>query len=100
MNKWKTTLEKMSMAVPFAEAAEYDTAMAMAGIRKVRKSHWRRAFEKVFTAAAFAEAGCPETARDILGVTETRPVRPSLEDFLQSVGLYGAKVRFGLVTVE
>lgn len=98
MKNLRKSLEKMFMAVSFAEAGEHETAMSLSGIRKVRTDGWTKAFDSVFAAAAFAEAGCPETALGLLGEAAPRTVKPSLEDFLESVGLCGVKVRYGFVT--
>jgi hypothetical protein len=99
MKKWRETLEKMFMAVSFAESGDHETAISLAGIRPSRTGRLSKAFENVFAAAAFAEAGCPETALGFLGKIASRPGKQSLEIFLQDVGLHGIKVQYGFVTV-
>jgi hypothetical protein len=99
MKKLIETLEKVFMAVSFAEAGEHETAMSLAGIRPSRPGRLLKALENIYAAAAFAEEGCPETALGFLGKGAPGPGKQSLESFLQNVGLYGVQVRYGFVTV-
>jgi hypothetical protein len=100
MKNWRKILEKMFMAMTFAEAGEHETAMAVAGIQPdpVRPGRWFKAVESTFVAVAFAEAGCPETALDFMAKPGLRPGEQSLYDFLRNVGLQGVQIRYGLVT--
>lgn len=101
MKKWKETLEKMFMAVTFAEAGERETAVAVAGIEPDPGWAGRlfKAAENSFVAAAFAESGCPETALDFMSKVASRPGKQTLEGFLRNVGLQDVRIRYGLVTV-
>jgi hypothetical protein len=51
----------------------------------------------VYAAAAFAEAGCFDEARELMGVTPKRLAPPPQAcGFLESVGLSGVRVAYGL----
>lgn len=86
------TLEDTFAAMAFADAGERQEAMQMAGVKEMTVS-----VSDVFAAVAFAEAGCATEARDLLGM---RPVRlmptPKVCGFLESVGLSGVRVAYGL----
>lgn len=86
------TLEDTFAALAFADAGERQEAMQMAGVKEMTVS-----ISDVFAAVAFAEAGCQDEARDLLGM---RPVRlmptPKVCGFLESVGLSGVRVAYGL----
>lgn len=86
------SLEDTFAALAFAEAGERQTAMQMAGVRETTAS-----VSDVFAAVAFAEAGCEAEARELMGL---RPVRlvptPKVCGFLESVGLTGVRVAYGL----
>lgn len=99
MKTWRDKLERMFMAVTYAEADEHQTAMSLAGIQARRPGRRWAIFEKTFSAAAFAEADCSDWALDFLGTDDSPKAKPSLEDFLHNVGLCGVKVRYGMVTV-
>ncbi|MBU1041015.1 MAG: hypothetical protein KKF77_07960 [Proteobacteria bacterium] len=86
------SLEDTFAALAFADAGERQEAMQMAGVKEMSVS-----VSDVFAAVAFAEAGCEAEARDLLGI---RPVRlmptPKVCGFLESVGLSGVRVAYGL----
>ena len=85
-------LEDSFAAQAFAEAGEQETAMQMAGVREMRAS-----VADVFAAVAFAEAGCEAEAREILGFAPVRLMpTPKVCGFLESVGLSGVHVAYGL----
>jgi len=85
-------LEDTFAAQAFAEAGERQTAMYMAEVKETLAS-----VSDVYAAVAFAEAGCAAEARDIMGF---RPARlaptPKVCGFLESVGLSGVRVAYGL----
>jgi len=85
-------LEDTFAGLAFAEADETETAMQMAGVRNEANS-----VEDIFAAAAFAEVGCHAEALQVLGRTPKR-LAPSRQvcGFLESVGLGGAHVAYGL----
>lgn len=86
------SLEDTFAALAFADAGERQEAMQMAGVKEMSVS-----VSDVFAAVAFAEAGCEAEARDLLGM---RPLRlmptPKVCGFLESVGLSGVRVAYGL----
>lgn len=88
-------LEDSFAGAAFAEAGEVETAMQMAGVRDSGAG-----VADVYAAAAFAEAGCHDEALEMLG---RRPMRlappPQVCGFLESVGLTGAHVAYGLAEV-
>ena len=101
-NNIRKTMEDTFAAAAFAEAGEHDTAMEMAGIQGAARTVWEkvmRVFDVHMGATCFAEAGCHDTAREMLNVKESRQERPSLDEFLDSVGLQRTQVRFGLASV-
>lgn len=100
MKKFKEKLESIFMAVAFAEAGEHETAASMAGIEINQNPgvNWIETLQNSFAAAAFAEADCPETALEFMGHTDGKHRRAPLEIFLETVGLQGVRVRYGVVT--
>lgn len=101
-NNIRKTMEDTFAAAAFAEAGEHDTAMKMAGIQGTARAVWEkimRVFDVHMSAACFAEAGCHDTAREIFGTKETSQKRPTLDEFLESVGLQHTQVRYGLARV-
>jgi len=85
-------LEDTFAAHAFAEAGEAETAMHMAGVKDCGAS-----VSDVYAAAAFAEAGCFDEARAMLGYAPKRLAPPrQVYGFLESVGLSGAHVAYGL----
>ncbi|MBA4358593.1 MAG: hypothetical protein C0405_12805 [Desulfovibrio sp.] len=88
----RKTLEDTFAAQAFAGAGERETAMHMAGVEDSGAS-----VSDVYAAVAFAEAGCFDEAREMLGVKPTRLApTPKVIGFLDSVGLSGAHVAYGL----
>lgn len=85
-------MEDSFAALAFAEAGETKTAMAMAGVEECGFG-----VTDVFAAAAFAEAGCHDEARRMLGMTQKRLApTPKVCGFLESVGLSGVRVAYGM----
>ena len=100
MRDWKKLFERTFAAASFAEAGEHYTAMEIAGIKPVRGrmfDTFSAAKDKIFAAVTYAEAGCPETALEFLKKKTGSPKVQSLGSFLESVGLQGVRVRYGLV---
>lgn len=85
-------LEDSFAGAAFAEAGEREEAMRMADVRECGAG-----VADMYAAAAFAEAGCFDEARELMGV---RPKRlsppPQTCGFLESVGLSGVRVAYGL----
>ena len=92
MLKMLKTLEDTFAALAFAGVGERQTAMEMAGVRETTAS-----VSDVYAAAAFAEAGCDAEARELLGLRSVRLTpTPKVCGFLESVGLSGVRVAYGL----
>jgi len=94
--KTLTTFQKWMTAITFAEAGEWETAKTMmpAGIvnRTISK------FEKIFMAAAFAEEGLHEEA---ISLAEAQNLQaPNADAFLQSLGLGGIRMTYGVFATE
>lgn len=87
-----TTNERSWMdAVTFAEAGEWETALAMAPVPT--KSMWAAFFEQTFMAVAFAEEGLHEEAQILAGKKRQTP--KGIKNFLDSVGLRDARMTYG-----
>jgi len=85
-------LEDTFAGLAFAEAGERKEAMRMANVTDCEAS-----VSDIYAAVAFAEAGCLEEARELIGCTPKRLVlRPQACGFLESVGLSGINVAYGL----
>lgn len=85
-------LEDSFAGLAFAEAGEREEAMLMANVKDCGAS-----VSDVYAAAAFAEAGCLDEARELSGGMPKRLVlRPQACGFLESVGLSGVNVAYGL----
>ena len=91
MLELRQRLEDAFAGAAFAEAGELDEAMTMAGVRQCDASA-----SDIFAAVAFAEANCPETALEMLGCAPRRPAPSPVCGFLESVGLGGVHVTYGL----
>jgi len=86
-------LEDTFAGLAFAEAGETETAMQMAGVKDCNVG-----VADVFAAAAFAEADCHAEALEMLGRAPKRLAPPvQVCGFLESVGLGGVHVAYGLV---
>ncbi|MHC1700904.1 MAG: hypothetical protein AB9900_07985 [Humidesulfovibrio sp.] len=86
------TLEDTFAAMAFANAGERQEAMQMAGVKETTVS-----VSDVYAAVAFAEVGCVPEARELLGLRPARLVpTPKVCGFLESVGLSGVHVAYGL----
>jgi len=86
-------IEDTFAALAFAETGEAETAMHMAGVEEKSGA----SVMDHFAAAAFAEAGCLDEARQMLGVMPKRLApTPKTFGFLESVGLAGVSVAYGL----
>jgi hypothetical protein len=86
----KRTLEDSFSAMAFAESGEHEDAMRMAGVEAVSA-------QDAFAAVAFAEVGCHAEALELMGRAPKRLVPPRpVCGFLESVGLAGVRVAYGL----
>jgi hypothetical protein len=95
MKESLNTFQKWMTAITFAEAGEWDMAQKMSPVSvpsiKIRQ------FEQTFMAVAFAEAGLYEDAvRMAEGLSYQAPAP---NDFLQSLGLGGVRVTYGVFAV-
>jgi hypothetical protein len=95
MKKSFNTFQKWMTAITFAEAGEWDIAQMMSPVsvpsRKISQ------IEQTFMAAAFAEAGLYDDAvRMAEGLSYQAPAP---NDFLQSLGLGGVRVTYGVLAV-
>lgn len=85
-------LEDTFAGLAFAEAGEREEAMRMANVTECRVG-----VADVYAAAAFAEAGCHEEALELMGCKPKRLAPPPQAcGFLESVGLSGVRVAYGL----
>ena len=94
--KTLNTFQKWMTAITFAEAGEWETAQNMAPVSI--RSRAINQFQKIFMAAAFAEEGLHAEAV-ILTESPHRPA-PGGEDFLQSLGLGGIRMTYGVFATE
>ncbi len=106
MKRILNRIEKLSMAVAFAEAGEPETAMRMADTKPFEFSGLKRFLNHIncnFAAIAFAEENChqwadPGTYRD----QERRPASLSvgrLGTFLRDVGLQNVRVQYAVALI-
>lgn len=96
MARIRETLERCFAGVAFAEADARDEALEMAGLTTAPACG--AGLEDTFAAVAFAESGCHDEALEMLGCQ--LPVRKVLRsDFLDSVGLGGVPVWYGVAPV-
>jgi len=85
-------LEDTYAGLAFAEAGEREEAMRMADVTECKVG-----MADVYVAAAFAEAGCHEEALELMGCKPKRLAPPPQAcGFLESVGLSGVRVAYGL----
>lgn len=85
-------LEDTFAGAAFAEAGEREEAMRMAGVTECGAG-----VADTYAAVAFAEAGCFDEARELMGVRPGRLAPPPQAcGFLESVGLSGVRVAYGL----
>ena len=94
--KTLNTFQKWMTAITFAEAGEWETAQNMAPVSI--RSRAINQFQKIFMAAAFAEEGLHAEAVVLAG----SPSLPATggEDFLQSLGLGGIRMTYGVFATE
>lgn len=85
-------IEDTFAGLAFAEAGETAAAMEMAGVKDCGVG-----VEDIFAAVAFAEADCHDVALEMLGCAPRRLApTPQVCGFLESVGLGGVHVAYGL----
>lgn len=89
------TFQKWMTAITFAEAGEWETAKKMAPV-PIRNRAINQ-FQKIFMAAAFAEEGLHAEAA-LLAKSPNLP--PGGEDFLQSLGLGGIRMTYGVFATD
>ena len=95
-------LEKTFAAVAFAEVGEHATAMEMAEVKPVLGDKIRdfsKSVDNIFAAITYAEAGCPEIAQEFLKKDSVQENPQPLKSFLETVGLQGTRVCYGLVPI-
>jgi hypothetical protein len=93
MNNKKSTERSWMNAVTFAEAGEWETAIALTPLPT--KGKWSQFFEQAFMAVAFAEAGLHEDAMLLAGTKRRVPKR--IKSFLDSIGLQNARMAYGIL---
>lgn len=82
-------------AITFAEAGEWDTAREMMPVsRPNSKISW---LQRIFMAVAFAEEGLHQEALHFLDGHSVQHIRNS---FLDTIGLSGVRVTYGLLPAE
>lgn len=97
MGKFLEKLRAAFAASSFAEVGEQEMAMEIAGISPRRKG--APSWGDTFAAVAFAEANCHEIAREIMGEVKTFGSERTLDAFLDSVGLRGVRVCYGMARI-
>lgn len=94
--KTLTTFQKWMTAITFAEAGEWETAKNMLPV--TLQSRVINKFQKIFMAAAFAEEGLHDEA---IRLAEGLSLEaPKADDFLQSLGLGGIRMTYGVFATE
>jgi len=99
MKKFLEKMEKIFAAVPFAEMNEDEGALQIAGLRARRRKNLAASWDRIFAAVTFAEANCPETAEQLLGKRRVSENTLTLDSFLESVGLKGVRVCYGVMNI-
>lgn len=94
--KTLNTFQKWMTAITFAEAGEWETAQNMTPVSI--RSRAINQFQKIFMAAALAEEGLHAEAV-ILAGSSNLPA-PGGEAFLQSLGLGGIRMTYGVFATE
>ena len=95
----KTSLnafQKWMTAITFAEAGEWETATNMMPI--TIRSRAINQFQKIFMAAAFAEEDLHAEAISLAECPDLQA--PRADDFLQSLGLSGIRMTYGVFATE
>jgi len=97
--RWKEMIEKMFAAVAFAEQGRQKEAMEIAGIREARRT-LKQIIEDYSAAVAFAEAQEFDYAYAMASGTATGSTqKPDILSFLETIGLKGAPVRYGIAQI-
>ena len=102
MKKLIEKLEKTFAAVAFAEVGEFAIAMETAEVKPVIGANIRdfsKSVDNIFAAITYAEAGCPEIAQEFLKKDPVQENLQPLKYFLETVGLQGARVCYGMVPI-
>jgi len=94
--KTLNTFQKWMTAITFAEAGEWETAKRMAPISI--RSRAINQFQKIFMAVAFAEEGLHAEAVSLAECPSLQT--PSADDFLQSLGMGGIRMTYGVFATE
>jgi hypothetical protein len=102
MDRFLRWMEKMLMAITFAEAGEAETAMRLAPVKQFEGMQVKMLLDDLncyFSAVAFAEANCHQWANPerYTKRKSRRPVR--LSTFLQDIGLQNVRVQYGIALV-
>jgi hypothetical protein len=95
MRKSLTIFQRWMTAITFAEAGEWETARRMIPVTTLNRKI--SPLEQSFMAAAFAEAGLHDDAIKMADGLSYQA--PTTEDFLQSLGLGGVRVTYGVLAV-
>lgn len=90
------SFQKWMTAITFAEAGEWETAQKMMPVSI--RSRAINQFQKIFMAAAFAEEGLHAEAVSLAGCSGLQA--PHADDFLQSLGLGGIRMTYGVFATE
>ena len=94
--KTLTRFQKWMTAITFAEAGEWETARNMVPVGMPGRAI--NQFQKIFMAAAFAEEGLHAEAIALAERPDSRV--PSADEFLQSLGLGGIRMTYGVFATE
>lgn len=102
MDRFLRWIEKMFMAIAFAEAGEAETAVKLAPVKQLEGKQVKKLLDSLdcyFAAAAFAEANCHQWANPerYTRPKSRKPVR--LSTFLQDIGLQNVRVQYGIALV-
>lgn len=96
MKKLLEKFQKLSMAITYAEAGEWDTAREL--LPETQPSTTRNWLENHFAAVAFAESGLREEAVQL--TSGKRISGAQGYDMYERLGLRGVHLSFGYVTVN
>ena len=94
--KTLNTFQQWMTAITFAEAGEWESARLMTPVSI--RTRAINTFQKIFMAAAFAEEGLHAEAIDLAEGLSFQA--PSADDFLQSLGLGGIRMTYGVFATE
>lgn len=97
MKQTLSRFQRWMTAITFAEAGEWESARQMSPV--TRDNREISQVNQIFMATAFAEVGEPEAALAMLDQA-SRHNSGAAGDFLNSLGLSGVRVTYGVFATE